>query len=550
MANQNLERTISIRTLHGEDVGATDYSEPLPVEVMRIEGNVEQNKHVIYWEPGDPDNPHNWSDVKKWIVSIIGIITVSNSTFASSLPSGAVSYIKEDLNIASTELTSLTISIFLIGYVVGPIFFAPVSEFYGRRWVSIIAFSWYTVMNIGCALSPNIGALLAFRFLTGIGASAPLSVTGGQLADLWDDPVKRGRLMAVFCACTMVGPTLAPFISGYISETALGWRMAFWLGFIVAAISFIPLIFFCPETYAPILLLRRAQKMRTEGDIHAVAPLELDDRSLKSIFATTLTRPFRMFWQESTVFFTSMFLSLLYGTFYLSFQSFPMIYQDIYGFTPGTAGLFFLPLAVGAGLACIGGIIWDSYCHRRQKQNPNVPLSPEFRRLPIGLLGGLAYCMSLFWQAWTARGDIHYIVPALSGIPFGFGFCIVFLAFLNYLTDAYEIYAASAMAAASMCRSLLGAAFPLFARIMYDKLTIPWASSLLAFAALGMSFIPILFIRYGESIRARSKFCQFLLERKRILLEEEKAREASRAASRSVSRAPSLKELALEKETV
>lgn len=51
----------------------------------------------------------------------------------------------------------------------------------------------------------------------------------------------------------------------------------------------------------------------------------------------------------------------------------------------------------------------------------------------------------------------------LAGIPFGFGFCIIFTAFLNYLTDAYEIYAASAMAATSMCRSMLGAAFPLFA---------------------------------------------------------------------------------------
>ncbi|KAG0642276.1 major facilitator superfamily domain-containing protein [Tuber brumale] len=546
MTDQNLERTISIRTFHGEDAGATDYSEPLPVEAMRIEGVVERDKHVIYWEQGDPDNPHNWSNGRKWMISLIGIMTVSNSTFASSLPSGAISYIREDLDITSQEIASLTISIYLVGYVVGPIFFAPVSEFYGRRWVSIVAFSWYSIMSIGCALAPNIGALLAFRFLAGIGASAPLSVAGAQIADVWDDPVKRGRLVAVFCACTMVAPTLAPFISGYISETRLGWRMAFWIGFIIAAISFILLVFFCPETYAPILLLRRAEKIRAEGDIYAVAPLELDDRNLKRIFATTITRPFRMFWQESIVFFTSMFLSLLYGTFYLSFQSFPMIYQGIYGFTPGTAGLFFLPLAVGAGLACAVCIAWDSYFHRKQKQNPNVPLSPEFCRLPIALIGGLAYCMGLFWQAWTARVDVHYAIPALSGIPFGFGFSLIFVAFMNYLTDAYEIYAASALAAASMCRSLLGAAFPLFAKIMYDRLTIPWASSLLAFAALGMSFIPILFIRYGKKIRARSRFCQFLLERKRIQLEEEQARSASGAESR----APSCKGSAPEMEAV
>lgn len=62
MTDQNLERTISTRTFHGEDAGATDHSEPLPVEAMRM-GDVQQDKHVIYWEPGDPENPHNWPDV-------------------------------------------------------------------------------------------------------------------------------------------------------------------------------------------------------------------------------------------------------------------------------------------------------------------------------------------------------------------------------------------------------------------------------------------------------------------------------------------------------
>lgn len=246
-------------------------------------------------------------------------------------------------------MSALTISLYLIGYVVGPIFFAPVSEYYGRKWVSVVAFSWFTLMSIGCALAPNLGALLAFRFLAGIGASAPLSVVGGQLADVWNDPVQRGRgmiilsqlqlvldinttfiAMALFCAFTMVGPTFAPMIGGYVSTSPEGWRMAFWIGVIVAGTSFIPLLFFCPETYGPVLLVRRAQKMREDGDKDAIAPLELDERSLLSIFTTTLTRPFRMFWQESIVFLTSMFLALLYGTFYLFFTSYPLIFQGQY----------------------------------------------------------------------------------------------------------------------------------------------------------------------------------------------------------------------------
>lgn len=135
--------------------------------------------------------------------------------------------------------------------------------------------------------------------------------------------------MAMFCAFTMVGPTFAPAIGGYVSTSPEGWRMVFWIGVIVAGVT-LPLLFLCPETYGPILLVHRAQKMRNEGDEDAIAPLELDDRSLSSIFATALTRPFKMFWKESIVFLTSIFLALLYGTFYLFFTSYPLIFQGQY----------------------------------------------------------------------------------------------------------------------------------------------------------------------------------------------------------------------------
>ena len=108
----------------------------------------------------------------------------------------------------------------------------------------------------------------------------------------------------------------------------------------------------------------------------------------------------------------------------------------------------------------------------------------------------------------------------LAGIPFGIGFMLIFMAFLNYLTDAYEIFAASAMAAASTCRSLFGALLPLAATPMYDKLGVAWASSLLGFLSLGMAIIPFAFIKYGNKIRANSKFCQQLLEKKRAEAEK------------------------------
>jgi len=141
------------------------------------------------------------------------------------------------------------------------------------------------------------------------------------------------------------------------------------------------------------------------------------------------------------------------------------------------------------------------------------------------------FVISLFWLGWSASPHIHWIVPTLAGLPFGIGFVLIFMALVNYLTDAYEIFAASALAAASCTRSILGAVLPLAAKPMYDRLGVSWASSLLGFLGLGVSIIPFAFIRYGDRIRANSKLCQYLLERKKVM-DESQAIEERRQSSR------------------
>ena len=103
----------------------------------------------------------------------------------------------------------------------------------------------------------------------------------------------------------------------------------------------------------------------------------------------------------------------------------------------------------------------------------------------------------------------------LSGIPFGIGMLFSFMALINYLTDAYTIYAASANAASSTTRSIFGAALPFAAAPMYKNLGVHWATSLLGFISLFMAMIPFFFIKYGKKIRANSKLCQELERRRR-----------------------------------
>lgn len=137
---------------------------------------------------------------------------------------------------------------------------------------------------------------------------------------------------------------------------------------------------------------------------------------------------------------------------------------------------------------------------------------PESQRLPLSCVSAPCLTISLFWLAWSAKPSIHWIVPILSGIVFGLGYQTIFISLLTYVTDAYKIYSASALAASVITRSIAGALFPLAADPLYSKLGVSWATSILGFASLACIPIPFALLYYGPWIRARSPFCQRLLE--------------------------------------
>lgn len=299
---------------------------------------------------------------------------------------------------------------------------------------------------------------------------------------------------------------------------------------VYAGLSLLPLLLL-PETFGPVLLARRAARLRQQDPTcEVIAPHELEKMDLHQLVVRVLTRPLRMLLFELIVSASCIYLSLIYAIFYMTFQSFPLIYQDLYGLSAGVEGLTFLTMGVGALCALPIFFGWDSYLRRAQEENRIWTKKEEYRRLPLACLGGPLFVISLFWLGWTARADIHFAVPMLSGIPFGMGFMLIFMALLNYLTDAYEIFAASANAAASCCRSLLATVLPFASVPLFTRLGISGACSLLGGLSLVMCAIPFLFIWKGERLRAGSRFCIALKERREALarrLEEQEHRLAT-----------------------
>ncbi|KAE8554105.1 hypothetical protein EYB25_002643 [Talaromyces marneffei] len=453
------------------------------------------SKTIVSFGPDDPENPHNWSNGKKIFVVISGMMQVLNSTIGSSLPSGASKYIVADFNITDETKLVLPISLFLVGYVLGPLLYGPLSEQYGRRILLLIGYALFNIFAMACALAPSFNALLVFRLLNGMAASAPIAIITGTFSDVFDNPTVRGRMMAWYMSCTAVGPIISPFMSGFISTVS--WRWSFWLGLIIAGASF-PLVIFYPETYGPVILKRRARKLRKEiGNQSIVAPMDLTPHDLRAVLTVTLTRPIRMAANE--------------------FMAYPLIFEGIYGMSAGIAGLTYLPIALGCFLACAIFIWYDGFLARAKARGASWAQNEDYRRLPLACVGGPLYVISLLWLGWTASPNIHWGVPMSSGVIFGLAYELIFMAMLNYLSDAYQQFAASAQSASSCCRSIFGAVLPLAARPMFSAVGINWGCSIVAFASLGVSVIPFAFIYFGKTIRSGSKLQQHL----EVLREEE-----------------------------
>ncbi|OXV07706.1 hypothetical protein Egran_04529 [Elaphomyces granulatus] len=480
------------------------------------------SKTVVSFGPDDPDYPVNWSMKKKAFISVAGIMQVMNSTIGSSLPSGAIPYIAHDFHVTSHEGLVLPISLYIVGYVVGPLFFGPISEAYGRKVPQLIAFLLFNIFTMSCALTTSFTSLLILRLFCGIMASAPIAIVGGLLADIETDPTRRGRVMAYFMATTTFGPVVGPWVSGFVSP--INWRLTFWIGLIIAVLT-LPFVALMPETYAPVILQQRARRLRKEmGNASILAPLDLENRNLKATLVVNLTRPIRMIFHESIVSLTCLYTSLAYAIFYLYFQAYPMVFQGIYGMSAGVAGLCFLPIGLGSFISC-GIFLWyDGFLARAKARGAEWAQIEEYRRLPLACVGGPLYVVSLFWLGWTASANIHWVAPMLSGVVFGIAYMLIFMAMLNYLSDAYAAFAASAQSAASCSRSIFGAVLPLAAKSMFDRLGIHWGCSVLAFVSLGLCVIPFAFIRYGSDIRKNSTFSQYLLQMREAEQRENEAR--------------------------
>lgn len=431
--------------------------------------------------------------------------TTMCSAFASSIFSTATTAVGREYNV-SNEVGLLGMSLFVLGFAFGPTFWAPLSELKGRRLPLVLSMFGFSIFSLATATAKDLQTVLITRFFAGLFGACPLAVVGAVFSDMFSNST-RGIAITLFSMAVFTGPLLAPFIGGFIvMNKDLGWRWTEYLVTIMGFVAFILDLLFLRETYPPVILIEKAAELRRRTlnwGIHAKQEeIEVDFRELLS---KNFSRPMRLLFGEPIVLLLSIYMSFIYGLLYLFMTAYPLVFMQIRGFNAGLSGMMFFGMVVGQLIAGVVVLIQQPWYIRKLAANNGVPI-PEWR-LPSVIAGGVAFAIGIFWFGWTGYNtNIHWIAPVLSGLCTGFGLMSIFLQSLNYLVDAYLMFAASAIAGNTFLRSLCGAGFPLFSRYMFEGMGIQWASTLLGCVAVVLVPIPVIFYIYGAKIRSKSKF--------------------------------------------
>ncbi|KAL1700521.1 major facilitator superfamily domain-containing protein [Schizophyllum commune] len=515
-----LQREITRQEARIEQYGGDDVEPP---QHEKVQPPAEDPNRVAWDGPDDQLNPQNWTETRRWLITLVCSLMTVNVTFASSAPTSATLAIAMDFKV-SREVAYLITTMFLLGYAIGPLFWGPGSELVGRRPIFVVAMVCYTLFILGQALAPNIQTLLVTRFFSGFFAVAPLTNCGGVIADIWSAAI-RGKAVSLFTACVFLGPTIAPIASGFITESYLGWRWVFWIMFIFAGACTALMLVALPETYAPVILAKKAHRLRkAEPERYANLYAEHDrqDWSLAGVIRRTLFRPFQMLFIEPILALVTLYLSLVYGVLYGMFGAIPVIFEQIRGFSISQNGLIFIGVGVGTSLGALTNYFLSRHYPKLIVRWRGFP--PAEERLYGGMVGAPLLVVGIFWLGWAGNyASVHWAVPAVATVAIGMAISLIFMSFLSYLVDTYLAYSASALSANTVVRSAVAAAFPLFIVQMFQQLTVKWAATLLGLIALLLAPSPFLFYRYGPAIRARSTFAPCLDLKIAKELAEEKA---------------------------
>ncbi|SMQ55253.1 unnamed protein product [Zymoseptoria tritici ST99CH_3D1] len=471
--------------------------EPLPITNL--------STSIVGWESqSDPAMPYNFKPSQKWTwVALLSAITLLGP-FATSILSPAIDILNLEFDNKNAILGSMTVTIYLFGYVVGPIFIGPLSEMYGRKLVLSLCNVFFCLWQIGCALAPNIETLVVSRFFSGVGGAASLTLGGSIIGDMFR-PEERGKAMGMWNMGPLLGPVIGPFLGGFLAQY-IGWRWDFWIVLAASAPVTLLIILCTKETCHKVLIQQKTASLRnTLAREDLTSCYEPTFRTAKEAVRLSFSRPLKLMFISPIVFFLSLYIAFVFGVVYLLYTTIPTVFRDSYGWSSGQTGYPYISLGIGNLIAWLFFTMYsDKMVVKLASANGGV-FAPEMR-LVISIPFGCLLPVTLFWYGWSSSYRAHWASTIVSLVPFGIGIMGLFLPISTYIVDSYPTYAASATSANVILRSVVGALLPLAGPPLYDSLGLGWGNSLLGFISILMIPLPFIFYKYGAGLRKAERF--------------------------------------------
>ncbi|GMF74635.1 unnamed protein product [Aspergillus oryzae] len=453
---------------------------------------------LVTFDQNEAQNPLNWTKKRKW-----GVTAAISGTGFMMAP--AIDTMAEELDMSITEST-MALSVYLLATAFGPLIIGPLSEIYGRKSIFHITNIWFLVWNLVCGFAHSKGLLISARLLAGFGASAVYSLGYGVLGDVWSAD-QRGRSLSLYLLIPLTGSAVGPIVSGFIVNYST-WRWMFWSTAILQLILELSSSLLFHESYAPLLLRRRAEKLRSDtGDSRYHAAIEMREAGLSPLrkLSRSLSRPLRLLAFHPIIQMQAILEGIDYGLLYFALSSFSALHVAAYSESVEISGLHYIAICIGtiSGSQLCGPLM--DYAYQRLTSHTGETQVPELR-IPLLLPGALLTPIGFFLYGWAAEYHLIWVVVDVGAALLSLGMQIFDTTLHAYVMDSYPEHVSSASAATQVLRSLLAFAFPLFSNSLYDSLGYGWGNSLLAFLSIGIA-LPATGILWcwGAKLRGRQQ---------------------------------------------
>ncbi|KAI8062863.1 major facilitator superfamily domain-containing protein [Gongronella butleri] len=404
----------------------------------------------------DPRNPKNWSNAKKAKNFFVLFWNAFVAFFTSSNYTPAILDVRAYFECDISVITA-TIALYIFVSGLAPLFWAPLSDRFGRKWTYVISMALFAVFSVICGLSKNVGMFFVFRLLQSAAASAPQAIGGGSVSDMYDFQ-SRGRMMSIFMLGVIFGPVVGPLVGGYVDQY-LGWQWIFYVTAIFGGVLCIADILLLDETlYQPNHIKSYDEEKSTFGnwwDNFKFNPFT-SLRLLARIDVLLACTP----------------MAVEFGLFYVLVTTMQLLLAPEYGFTTGQVGLSYLAGGVG---------------------------SQRFVLAPVAIALGV---MGFLFYGWFLHAHFHWIAPLIGLAIVSVMMTMLNSMTVNYLIEGYLPQSSSMTAIANFTRCTLGMLFALVSTVMLDTMGTQWTFTLCALLGpvVAVATFPLL-MKYGRHWR-------------------------------------------------